>query len=50
MTTGSTNKLKEVALRIREMREISGLTEAEMAAKTEVSLKEYEQCECSYSI
>ncbi|MCQ2354144.1 MAG: AMP-binding protein [Clostridia bacterium] len=41
MSTVSANKLHEVAVRIREMREISGLTEAQMAAKTEVSLAEY---------
>ncbi len=41
MTTVSTEKLKEVALRIREMREISGLSEEEMALKTEVTLAEY---------
>ena len=36
MVTGSTEKLKEVAVRIREMREISGISEEEMAQKTEV--------------
>ncbi len=40
-TTVSTEKLKEVALRIREMREISGMTEEQMAEKTEVSLNDY---------
>ena len=34
-------KLKEVASRIREMREICGFTEAEMAEKSEVSIEEY---------
>ncbi len=34
-------KLFEVALRIKEMREVSGFSLEEMAAKTEVSLKEY---------
>ncbi len=41
MTTGSTEKLKEVAVRIREMREICGITAEEMAQKTEVSAEEY---------
>ena len=31
----------EIALRIREMREISGFTTVEMAEKTEVSVEEY---------
>ncbi len=42
----STNKeLLEVALRIREMREISGITQAEMAEKTEVSFDDYKKYE-----
>ncbi len=41
MTTVSTEKLKEVAQRIREMREISNMSEEEMAVKTEVSLSDY---------
>lgn len=41
MTTVPTNKLKEVANRIREMREIRNISENEMAAKTDVSLDEY---------
>ena len=45
MASGSANKLQEVAVRIREMREISGMTEEEMAIKTEVSLREYQQYE-----
>ena len=40
MATENT-KLHEVAGRIREMRDICGLTEAEMAEKTEVTLEEY---------
>ena len=32
------NKLKEIALRIRELRQITGLTPAEMAAKTGVDV------------
>lgn len=35
------NQLREVAARIKELREISGFTEAEMAQKTEVSEAEY---------
>ena len=38
-------KLKEVALRIREMREIFDYTEETMAEKTEVSVAEYRQYE-----
>ena len=45
MSNGSDNQLREVALRIREMREISGLTEAQMAEKTEVTVDEYRQYE-----
>ncbi len=41
MASVQTNKLLEVAVRIREMREIFGFTEAEMAQKTEVSLEDY---------
>ena len=41
MATVATEKLNEIALRIREMREIAGLTVAEMAAKTEVSEADY---------
>ncbi len=40
-----TNKLLEVAERIREMREIFGFTVEEMAEKTEVSLEQYKQYE-----
>ncbi len=39
------NKLKEVASRIRELREITGLTEAEMAEKTEITEAEYHALE-----
>ena len=38
-------RLKDVAERIKEMREIAGYTEAEMAEKTDVSLEEYLQYE-----
>ena len=41
MATVSTDKLKEVAKRIREMREICDITETDMAKKTEVSLADY---------
>ena len=34
-------KLQEVAIRIREMRDICGFTVAEMAEKTEVSAADY---------
>ena len=44
----STNKeLLEVALRIKEMREISGITQAEMAEKTEVSFDDYKKYEAA---
>ena len=45
MATFSENKLNEVALRIREMREISGLSLEEMALRTEVTLQEYKAYE-----
>ena len=45
MATVETGKLLEVARRIREMREICGFTEEEMARKTEVSVNEYCQYE-----
>ncbi|MBQ1963262.1 MAG: AMP-binding protein, partial [Clostridia bacterium] len=41
MAAGQSGKLMEVAQRIREMREIFGMTESEMAQKTEVSVEEY---------
>jgi acetyl-CoA synthetase len=41
--------LMEVAQRIREMREITGLTVDEMAAKTDVSVEEYMLCEAGKS-
>ncbi len=41
MSTVGTDKLLEVAARIREMREICGFTETEMADKTEVSVDDY---------
>ncbi len=45
MSTLSVEKLNEVALRIREMREISGLSVEEMAQRTEVGVDEYEKYE-----
>ena len=38
-------QLKDVAARIRELRNIAGLTEAEMAAKTGVSEEQYKVLE-----
>ena len=43
--TGLDLKIKEVAGRIKELREIEGLTMQDMALKTDVSLPEYENCE-----
>ena len=40
-TVSTDSQLKEVAVRIREMREICGISEADMAQKTEVSAEEY---------
>ncbi len=37
----TTNKLTEIGLRIKDMREIAGITIADMAEKTEVSPEEY---------
>ena len=45
MATVETNKLLEVAVRIREMREILELSVADMAEKTGVSIEQYEQYE-----
>ncbi len=41
MENSITNKLAEVAQRIKELRDIYGYSEVEMAEKTEVSVKEY---------
>ena len=38
-------QLKDIAARIKEMREIAGYSEAEMAAKTDITLEEYLQYE-----
>ena len=43
--TGMDFKIREVAKRIRELREISGFTVEEMAARTNLSVEEYIQCE-----
>ena len=43
--TGMDFKIREVASRIRELREISGFTVEEMAQRTNLSVEEYIQCE-----
>ncbi len=43
--TGLQFKITEMAQRIKTLREIVGLTESEMAQKTDVSLEEYLACE-----
>ena len=43
--TGMDYKIREVALRIRELREISGFTTAEMAQRTGLTEAEYIACE-----
>lgn len=43
--TVTSDKLKEVAQRIREMREICGISETDMAQKTEVAVEEYKRYE-----
>ena len=40
-----TYKIKEMAERIRELREISGISQEEMASRTGVSVEEYRRCE-----
>ena len=45
MMTGVDYKVKEVASRIRELREVSGFTAEEMAQRTGVSVEEYLACE-----
>ena len=42
-------KLQEMAQRIRDLREIVGLTQEDMARLTGVSLEEYRQCEAGES-
>ena len=43
--TAMTYKIKEIAGRIRELREITGISVEEMAARTGLSVEEYLQCE-----
>lgn len=43
--TGLTYKIQETGARIRELREISGISQEEMASRTGVSLEEYRRCE-----
>ena len=43
--TGADLKNIEIAARIRELREISGISQEEMAARTGVTLEEYRRCE-----
>ena len=43
--TGLDHKIRQMALRIRELREIEGLTEEQMAVKTGVTVEEYRECE-----
>ena len=47
--TGLDYKIKEMAARIRELREIEGLTTEQMAQKTGVSVEEYLACENGFS-
>ena len=47
--TGLDFKIQEMAARIRELRELEGLTTAQMAQKTDVSEAEYIQCEAGKS-
>ena len=50
MATVETKKLLEVAVRIREMREIFGFTQEEMAKKTEVSVEMYRDRQTGFSV
>ena len=43
--TGLDLKIQEMASRIRELRQLEGLSTAEMAAQTGVTEEEYLQCE-----
>ena len=43
--SGLDYKIREMALRIRELREIEGLTEEQMAQKTGITVEEYRDCE-----
>ena len=42
-------KIQEMASRIRELRELEGLTTTQMAVKTDVSESEYIECESGKS-
>ncbi len=43
--TGMTYKIREMAARIRELRQITGLSVEEMASRTDLTVDEYIQCE-----
>ena len=43
--TGLDYKIREMAGRIKDLREIEGLTTYEMASKTQVTREEYIKCE-----
>ena len=45
MITGMDYKIRQVADRIRELRLISGISEEEMARRTDVTVEEYRQYE-----
>ena len=47
--TGLEFKIREMAERIRELREITGLSTAEMASRTGVTEDEYKLCEAGRS-
>ena len=49
MTAGLDLKLQEMAARIRDLREIVGLSQEEMARLTDVDLAEYRRCEAGES-
>ena len=42
-------KIREVAARIKDLREIFGISQEEMARKTDVTLEEYQQLEAGAS-
>ena len=42
---GMESKIKQIAARIKELRQITGLSVEEMAARTGTTVQEYEQCE-----
>ena len=48
-TLGLDNKIREMAGRIRELREIVGISVQQMAEKTGVSVEEYTACEAGKS-